>query len=286
MSEATFEQANLQLKLYDLRREPRLREAREWFSDHFHPQSLDEVMKICPPGSKENAFMRQVLSYWEMVASMSNRGLLNEDLLFDSGGEEWATFQQVKPVPRRRAPRGAPRGVARGSAAGAAGRAAGGPPREEPTRGGEPAATRGSRTARPQRGAARPTRQARPRKRLRCRPTTHRPPLPADTPSGPARPRAGDCTGTTAERPICAHPTEAPVGKPVRETQQGRPTRSQRAQTPTKATHGLPTTRRAVHPSERSAAADGLRHQKVKKQHQCSLARSGSSKSQELSGWH
>ena len=98
MSEATFEQANLQVKLYDLRREPRLREAREWFSDHFHPQSLDDVMKICPPGSKENAFMRQVLSYWEMLASMSNRGLLDEELLFESGGEEWATFQQVKPV--------------------------------------------------------------------------------------------------------------------------------------------------------------------------------------------
>ena len=98
MSEATFEQANLQIRLYDLRREPRLREAREWYSDHFHPQTLDDVMKICPPGSKENAYMRQVLTYWEMVASMSNRGLLNEDLLFENGGEEWAVFQQAKPV--------------------------------------------------------------------------------------------------------------------------------------------------------------------------------------------
>ena len=98
MSEATFEQANLQIKLYDLRREPRLREAREWFSDHFHPQTLDDVMKICPPGTKENAHMRQVLSYWEMVASMSNRGLVNEDLFFESANEEWAAFQQVKPV--------------------------------------------------------------------------------------------------------------------------------------------------------------------------------------------
>jgi hypothetical protein len=98
MSEATFEQANLQIKLYDLRREPKLREAREWFSDHFHPQTLDDVMKICPPGTKENAHMRQVLSYWEMVASMSNRGLVNEDLFFESANEEWAAFQQVKPV--------------------------------------------------------------------------------------------------------------------------------------------------------------------------------------------
>jgi len=98
MSEATIEQAHLQLKLYDLRREPRLREAREWFSDHFHPRTLDDVMKICPPGSKENAYMRQVLSYWEMVASMANRGLVDQELLFENGGEEWATFQQVKPV--------------------------------------------------------------------------------------------------------------------------------------------------------------------------------------------
>jgi hypothetical protein len=55
-------------------------------------------MKVCPPGSRENAFMRPVLTYWEMVAGMSNRGLLNEDLLFESSGEEWAVFQQVKPV--------------------------------------------------------------------------------------------------------------------------------------------------------------------------------------------
>jgi hypothetical protein len=98
MGQATVEQATLQLKLYDLRRESRLREAREWFSDHFHPQNLDDVMKICPPGSKENASMRQVLTYWEMVASMTNRGLVDEDLTFENGGEEWAAFQQVKPV--------------------------------------------------------------------------------------------------------------------------------------------------------------------------------------------
>src|SRR5205085_123829 len=49
MSEATFDQANLQVKLYDLRREPRLREAREWFSDRFHPQSLDDVKTVGKP---------------------------------------------------------------------------------------------------------------------------------------------------------------------------------------------------------------------------------------------
>jgi len=98
MNTATFDQANLQIRLYELRREPRLREAREWFTDNFHPQTLEDVMRICPPGSKENASMRQALTYWEMLASMSNRELLNEDLMFENSGEEWVVFQQVKPV--------------------------------------------------------------------------------------------------------------------------------------------------------------------------------------------
>lgn len=98
MSDVNVEQVNLLLKLYDMRREPRLREAREWFARDFHPQTIDDVMKICPPGSEGNAFMRQVLSYWEMVASIANRGVIDEDLFFETTGEQWAAFEQVKPV--------------------------------------------------------------------------------------------------------------------------------------------------------------------------------------------
>lgn len=98
MSDVDVEQVNLLLKLYAIRREPRLREAREWFAKNFHPQTIDDVMKICPPGSEGNAFMRQVLSYWEMVASIANRGVIDEDLFFENTGERWAAFEQVKPV--------------------------------------------------------------------------------------------------------------------------------------------------------------------------------------------
>jgi hypothetical protein len=98
MGEVTNEQANLLLRLYEDRREPRLREAREWFANNFHAKKLEEVMQICPPGSQENAYMRQVLSYWEMVASIANRGLIDEELFFENAGEQWATFEQVKPV--------------------------------------------------------------------------------------------------------------------------------------------------------------------------------------------
>jgi hypothetical protein len=98
MGEVTHEQVNLILRLFEERREPRLREARDWFAANFHVNSPEDIMRICPPGSQGNVFMRMVLSYWEMVASIVNRGLIDEDFFFENSGEQWAAFEQVKPV--------------------------------------------------------------------------------------------------------------------------------------------------------------------------------------------
>jgi hypothetical protein len=98
MGEVTHEQVNLMLRLYDDRREPRLREARDWFMSSFHPTSADEMMQLCPPGSKENASMRMVVSYWEMVASIVNRGLIDDDFFFENSGEQWMVWERMKPV--------------------------------------------------------------------------------------------------------------------------------------------------------------------------------------------
>lgn len=98
MSEVTHEQVNLMLRLYDVRREPRLREAREWFVAHFAPASIDDVSKTCPMGSKEHASLRMVISYWEMVASIVNRGLIDEDMFFENSGEQWFVWERLKPV--------------------------------------------------------------------------------------------------------------------------------------------------------------------------------------------
>ncbi len=98
MGDVTHEQVNLMLKLYDMRREAKLREARDWFGANFHVKNAEEAMRICPFGSKENAYMRMVMSYWEMVASIVNRGLIDEDLFFESTGEQWGVWQQMKPV--------------------------------------------------------------------------------------------------------------------------------------------------------------------------------------------
>jgi hypothetical protein len=93
---ATHEQVNLMLHLYELRREAKLREARDWMSVNFHPKSADEAMKLVPPGTKENGYMRMVLGYWEMVASIANRGLVDEELFFENSGEQWGVWEAVK----------------------------------------------------------------------------------------------------------------------------------------------------------------------------------------------
>jgi hypothetical protein len=98
MGQVNHEQANLMLRLFDIRREPRLREAREWFGNQFHPTSPEDVMKICPPGSKENAYMRMVISYWDMTANIVNRGLIDEEFFFESTGEQWMVWENLQPV--------------------------------------------------------------------------------------------------------------------------------------------------------------------------------------------
>jgi len=98
MREVTHEHANLMLKLYDIRREPVLREARAWYAANFHPASLDELMREAPVGSKKNAYVRMVLSYWEMAASIVNRGLIDEEFFFESTGEQWVVWERVRPA--------------------------------------------------------------------------------------------------------------------------------------------------------------------------------------------
>lgn len=98
MSQPTHEQVTLMLQLYDLRREPRLRQARAWVIDHYVASSPEEFMSKYPPDSEENASIRMVVSYWEMVCGIANRGLMDEDLFFESGGEQWAVWEKVKPI--------------------------------------------------------------------------------------------------------------------------------------------------------------------------------------------
>lgn len=96
MGDVTHEQANLLLRLYELRREPRMREAREWFFANYRPTSLEEMSALAPPGSSADASVRMVMSYWEMVASIVNRGLIDEEFFFENTGEQWAVWGRIR----------------------------------------------------------------------------------------------------------------------------------------------------------------------------------------------
>lgn len=93
---ATYDDANLVLRLYELRREPRLRDARKWFGGSPQFQSRDEWLKTCPPGSEENASYRMVVTYWEMVASLVAGGVLNAELFFASNLEMLFVWEKIR----------------------------------------------------------------------------------------------------------------------------------------------------------------------------------------------
>ena len=96
-SQATYQDADLLLKLYDLRREPVMREART-FCVQFMPQSADEILTIMRTwGSKEGAYIRQVSGYWSMVASLVNHGVLNETLVYENCAEMYLLYAKLKP---------------------------------------------------------------------------------------------------------------------------------------------------------------------------------------------
>jgi hypothetical protein len=97
MPKVTHDQADLLLRLYEIRREPKMREARDWYFSKFHPATLEDIQKQAPMGGPESAYMRMVISYWEMAANMVNRGLIDEAFFFENTGEQWFIFERIKP---------------------------------------------------------------------------------------------------------------------------------------------------------------------------------------------
>jgi hypothetical protein len=96
-SQATHQDAELILKLYDLRREPVMREARN-FVVGFAPKSVDEILAYTNAfGSKENAYLRQVYGYWEMVAAFVVHGTLNALLVYDTCQEMYFAYGKIQP---------------------------------------------------------------------------------------------------------------------------------------------------------------------------------------------
>jgi hypothetical protein len=94
----THEQAQLHLQVYEMRREARLRQGRDWFFKNYFAETLEDGMRIAAPGTETGALFMMVLSYWEQACALLNYGLLHEGLFFETSGEFFGVWERVKPI--------------------------------------------------------------------------------------------------------------------------------------------------------------------------------------------
>ncbi len=90
-----FASAQLNLQLFDLRREPVLREARAWFLAEFNPETFEELITVVR--GDRNASFRMVLGYWDMAASLVTTGAIDADAFRAAHTEIFGTFAKVQP---------------------------------------------------------------------------------------------------------------------------------------------------------------------------------------------
>jgi len=89
-----YEDADLILKLYDLRREETMRKARNWMAT-FNPESAQEI--VAAASGEHNAYLRMVMSYWDMAASLVNNGAIDEQMFNDANGEHFFYYAKFEP---------------------------------------------------------------------------------------------------------------------------------------------------------------------------------------------
>jgi hypothetical protein len=85
------------LKLYELRGEARMREARAWFFTEFAPRSGKEIVRLMMSGERESAFYRMVASHWEVAASFVNNGGIDERLFLEGNTEHVVVYAKLQP---------------------------------------------------------------------------------------------------------------------------------------------------------------------------------------------
>jgi hypothetical protein len=95
VSSTAYESATLLIRLYELRREPAMREARAWFAREFHPSSADEILQAI--SGPDSAKFRMVSSYWDMAASFVVNGAIDEKMFNDANGEQLVVWSKIEP---------------------------------------------------------------------------------------------------------------------------------------------------------------------------------------------
>ena len=96
MRKPTHADAELLLHLYEIRRDDELRRARAWFLTDFKPADWAEIKSRYLSHSDEDRWFRMTISYWELVGTLVNRGVLQAELFFDHTGEDIVTWERIK----------------------------------------------------------------------------------------------------------------------------------------------------------------------------------------------
>src|ERR1700678_3716798 len=92
-----IQQADLILRLYELRRESVMRKARSYIGGEFLPASADELVEIVTAGNKRSRFVLQVYGYWDMVAAFVQNGALTPALVYDTCQEMYFQYAKIQP---------------------------------------------------------------------------------------------------------------------------------------------------------------------------------------------
>jgi hypothetical protein len=95
MASDKYESADLILKLYEMRREAVMREARNWFVREFNPETAQDVVSVAR--GPNSAYYRMVTSYWDMACSFVNNGAIDAQMFNDANGEHNAVFAKIAP---------------------------------------------------------------------------------------------------------------------------------------------------------------------------------------------
>jgi hypothetical protein len=90
------EEAGLILELYNLRREEKMRKARDWYFRDFNPQSFADFNAAM--FGENSAYLRMVITYWEMAAALVKNGAISLELFADSNGEHIGVFSKIEPL--------------------------------------------------------------------------------------------------------------------------------------------------------------------------------------------
>lgn len=96
MQKPDHQDAELLLRLYELRREERMRQARHWFFHEYQPVPWEQMKGTYMKGTPEDASLRMVTSYWDMVGALVNNGVLHAALFFETTGEDILVWNKVR----------------------------------------------------------------------------------------------------------------------------------------------------------------------------------------------